>query len=148
MNAMTDIKPLDFKRHAQDLRDTWQARCLAEAKGKTAAVVLIVLCMSYSTAIKTLLRVVFNRRDIERPFFASGAEIQLSGKLVCDLVEKSGIVHPVVVYESTDLLNRDMRILADHLKLTDAERLELYAAVQRWVVADHRIDHMGKRVVN
>lgn len=148
MNAMTDIKPLNFHRHAQDLRETWQARCLAEAKGKPAAVVLIVLCMSYSTAIKTLLRVVFNRRDIERPFFASGAEIQLSGKLVCDLVEKSGITHPVVVYESTDELNRDMRDLADRLKLKDSERLEFTAAIQRWVVADHRVDHMGKRLVH
>lgn len=148
MNAMTEIKPLNFHRHAQDLRTTWQARCLAEAKDKTAAVVLIVLCMSYSTAIRTLLRVVFNQRDIQRPFFASGAEIQLSGKLVCDLVEKSGITHPVVVYDSTDDLNRDMRELAERLKLTDDERREFTAAIQRWVVADHRIDHMGKRIVN
>jgi hypothetical protein len=148
MNAMTEIKPLNFHRHAHDLRDTWQARCLAEAKGKTAAVVLIVLCMSYSTAIKTLLRVVFNQRDIQRPFFCSGAEIQLSGKLVCDLVERSGIKHPVVVYESTDELNRDMRDLAERLKLKDSERLEFTAAIQRWVVADHRVDHLGKRLVN
>lgn len=145
---MSDIIPLSLHRHAQDLRDTWQARVLAEAKGKQAAVVLIVLCMSYSAAIKTLLRVVFNIRDIQRPFFCSGADIQLSGKLVCDLTEKSGIVHPVVVYDSTDDLNRDMRELADHLKLKDSERLEFTAAVQRWVVADHRVDHMGKRVVN
>lgn len=148
MNGMTEIAPLSSHRHAQDLRDTWQARCLAEAKGKTAAVVLIVLCMSYSTAVKTLLRVVFNQRDIQRPFFASGAEIQLSGKLVCDIVEKSGITHPVVVYESTDELNRDMRDLADRLKLNDKDRLEFTAAIQRWVVADHRVDHLGKRIVN
>lgn len=148
MNAMTEIKPLNFHRHGQDLRETWQARCLAEAKGKTAAVVLIVLCMSYSTAIKTLLRVVFSIRDIQRPFFASGAEIQLSGKLVCDLVEKSGITHPVVVYESTDELNRDMRDLADRLKLSDNERREFTAAIQRWVIADHRFDHLGRKVVH
>lgn len=148
MNAMTEIKPLNFHRHAQDLRDTWQARCLAEAKGKQAAVVLIVLCMSYSAAIKTLLRVVFNIRDIQRPFFCAGAEIQLSGKLVCDITEKSGITHPVVVYENTDELNRDMRELADKLKLKDSERLEFTTAIQRWVVADHRVDHMGRRIVN
>lgn len=148
MSAMTDIKPLDLHRHAQDLRDTWQARCLAEAKGKTAAVVLIILCMSYTTAIKTLLRVVFDIRDIPRPFFASGAEVQLSGKLVCDIVERSGLTHPVVVYESLDDLNREMRDLAERLKLSDAERLEFTAAIKRWVVADHRVDHLGRRVVN
>ena len=143
-----NVVPLNTRRHSQDLRNTWQARCLAEAKGKTAAVVLIVLCMSYSTAIKTLLRVVFNMRDIERPFFCSGAEVHLSGKLVCDLTEKSGITHPVVVYDSTDDLNRDMRDLADRLKLTDPERLEFTAAIQRWVVADHRVDHLGRKMVN
>lgn len=146
MNAMTEIKPLSLHDHAQKLRDSWQAKCLAEATGKTQAVVLIVLCMSYSAAIKILLRVVFNQRDIQRPFFASGAEIQLSGKLVCDLVEKSGITHPVVVYESTDDLNRDMRDLADRLKLSDDERREFTAAIQRWVVADHRVNHLGKRL--
>lgn len=146
MNAMSDIKPLDFHRHAQDLRDTWQARCLAEAKGKTAAVVLIVLTMSYSTAIKTLLRVVFGRRDIDRPYLASGAEIHLSGKLVCDIVERSGITRPVVIYDSIGELNRDMRDLADRLKLKDSERLEFTAAIQRWVVADHRVDHLGRKL--
>lgn len=140
MNAMPS---LDHRRHAQDLRDTWQARVICESTGKTRAVVLIVLIMSYAKAFQTLLRVC-GYRDISRPFLSSGATIQLSGQLVCDVTEKSGLVAPAVVYESTDELNKDMRGLADRLKLSDKERVEFTAAIQKWVVADLRVDHMGR----
>lgn len=143
---MADVIPISIHDHAQKLRDTWQARVLAESDGKTRAVVLVVLFHAYTKIIKTLLRVVFpGFTDIQRPFFSSGATILLNGKLACDLIEKSGITHPVVVYESTDELNRDMRALADRLKLTDPERLEFTAAIQKWVVADQRVDHLGLR---
>lgn len=143
---MTDAPAISIHDHAQKLRDTWQARALAESDGKTRAVVLVVLFHAYTKVIKTLLRVVFpGFRDIHAPFFSSGATIALNGKLICDLVEKSGLVRPVVVYESTDDLNREMRDLADRLKLTDPERLEFTAAIQKWVVADARIDHLGRR---
>lgn len=140
MNAI--MPKLDAKRHAQDLRETWQARVIAESTGKTRAVVLIVLSMNYTHAMQTLLRVL-GFRDIARPFLSSGATIQLSGKLVCDVTEKSGLKAPSVVYESTEELNRDMRELADHLKMSDPERIEFTSAIQRWVVADLRVNHMG-----
>jgi hypothetical protein len=140
---MTALPHLDIKRHAQDLRETWQARAIAESTGKTRAVVLIVLTMSYSSAMKTLLRVL-GYRDISRPFLSSGATIQLGGKLTCDVTEKSGLVAPAVVYDSTDDLNRHMRALADKVHMTDSERVEFTAAIQRWVVADLRVNHMGQ----
>ncbi len=139
--------PLNLTRHAQDLRQTWQARSLAEAKGKQAAVVLIVLSLSYPGAIKTLLRVVFpGFKDIQKPFFTSGATIILNGKLICDMIDRSGLTRQVVVYESTDEMNRDMRGLADRLKLSDRDRLEFTAALQKWVVADLRVDHLGRKL--
>lgn len=145
MNA--NIVPLDIRRHAQDLRDTWQARAIAETTGRTRAVVLIVLTMSHSRAMTMLLRVL-GYRDITRPFLSSGATIQPSGKMVCDVTEKSGLVAPAVVYESTDAMNKEMRDLADRLKFTDRERLEFTAALQHWVVADLRVDHLGHQRAN
>ena len=142
---MSEIVPLDPKRHAQDLRETWQARCIAGSTGKTRAVILIVLTISYSRAIQTLLRVL-GYRDIQRPFLSSGATILLNGKLICDVTEKSGLTAPAVVYDSTDDMNRDMRNLADRLKLSDKERLEMTAAIQDWVVADQRADHLGRKL--
>jgi hypothetical protein len=146
MNATT---PINVHDHAQKLRDTWQSRALAETTGKTQAVVLVVLANAYSNAIMTLLRVTFpGFRDINRPFFSGSATIALSGKVVCEMTGKSGLKQTVVVYDSTDDMNRDMRGIADRLKFTDAERLEFTAAVQRWVVADRRIDHLGRRKLN
>lgn len=143
---MNALAPLSAHRHAQDLRRTWQARALAETTGKTRAVVLVVLAEAYSDAIMTLLRVVFpGFKDITRPFFSGGATIILNGKVVCDMTGKSGLKQPTVVYDSTDDMNRDMRGIADRLKFADAERLEFTAALQRWVVADLRVDHLGRR---
>lgn len=142
---MDNVIPISVHDHAQKLRDTWQARALAESSGKTRAVVLIVLFHAYTTVIKTLLRVVFNLRDINPPFFSSHATIALNGKVVADLTERSGLVHPVAVYDSTDALNKDMRDLADRLKFTDPERLAFTAAIQKWVAADLRVDHLGRR---
>jgi len=143
---MADVIPIGIHDHAQKLRETWQARVLAESDGKTRAVVLIVLFHAYTKVIRTLLRVVFPAmRDIPTPFLSSGATILLNGKVACDLTYAGGIRVPKVIYESTDDLNRDMRILADRLKLADAERIEFTAAIQKWVVADQRVDHLGLR---
>lgn len=144
---MTEAAPtISIHDHAQKLRDTWQARVLAESDGKTRAVVLIVLFHAYSKVIKTLLRVVFpGVRDINPPFISSGASIILNGKVVANVTFAGGIVMPKIIYESTDELNREMRDLADRLKLTDPERLEFTAAIQKWVVADKRVDHLGLR---
>jgi hypothetical protein len=145
---MTDnVIPIGIHDHAQKLRDTWQARVLAESDGLTRAVVLIVLFHAYTKVIKTLLRVVFpGMRDIPTPYFSSGATILLNGKVACDLSYGGGITVPKIIYESTDELNRAMRDLADRLKLTDPERLEFTAAIQKWVVADQRVDHLGRKL--
>ena len=45
-----------------------------------------------------------------------------------------------VLYRSEMSLRNDFRRLADQLKLCDEDRVELFAAVQRWVVADRRLD--------
>lgn len=138
--------PLNIHDHAQKLRDTWQARALAETNGMMRAVVLVILANAYSNVIMTMMRIVFpGFRDITRPFFSGSATIVLTGKIVCEMTGKSGLKQGVVVFDSTDDMNRKMRAIADRLKFTDAERLEFTSAIQRWIVADLRIDHLGRR---
>jgi hypothetical protein len=52
-------------------------------------------------------------------------------------------------------MQNDFRRLADRLKLSDADRIEMFKCVQRWVVADRRLDPSfdprdpdAKRLVN
>jgi hypothetical protein len=142
------------KSPAQTIAETWQARALRESSGKTAAVVMAVLFYSYSEAMEVLLRVIYpGFRELRFPFYTSGATVVKTGKVVCDLATARFGSHLVtarntLVYESEGELIKEFRDLADRLKFTDAERVQMTTAVQNWVVADLRIDHMGRNTVS
>lgn len=150
------MNPL-LRKHAKELRDTWQARALAESKGLTQKVVLAVLFHGYLEAMQVLLRVVFPHAEvarngwteISRPFFTGGAQILRSGKVACLMIGKvDDVPRAMVVYDSQDQLIREFRSLADRLKLSDMDRIEMMGAVAKWVVADRRIDHLGRKLAS
>lgn len=153
---MTEIIPLNAQRHAQDLRDTWQARALAETKGRLAATIFAILMHSYGPAMQILLRVVFPKgriapngwTEISRPFFYGAATIDPGGRVLCGAVDKSGRKIPrAIAFLNEDVLLKQMRDLADALKLNDQDRVQMTEAVKRWIVRDLRVDHMGHKVV-
>lgn len=133
---------LAFDKHASELRGTWQGRCLVTAKGKTAAVLLSVLAHNYDDAMLILLKAVFpGFKSITAPFFSTAGKVAKSGHIVADMVTKTGrIAKDFPIYRNEIELRDDFRRLADHLKLGDADRVEMFAAVKRWVVADRRLD--------
>lgn len=134
------------KRIAFDLRATWQARVLLAAQAKTGgvigAVTLSVLAHNYDDAMLTLLKVLFpGFESITPPFLCSAGKVDKSGAVVADLVERAGVITKNYrLYRDEISLRDDFRRLADELKLRDADRVELFAAVKRWVVADRRLD--------
>lgn len=136
--------------HAQKLRDTWQARALAETKGRLAAVVLGVLFHNFAEVMPILLRVVFpGFRDIKRPFLSGGATVLANGMVACGLVSSgSDAPRQMIIYEREACIVKDFRDLADRLKLNDADRVEMMGAIKKWVVADHCIDHLGRRLAS
>lgn len=127
---------------AFDLRASWQARVIAGTGGHEAAVVLSMLAHSYDDAMPTLLRLVFpGFTSIVAPFYCSAAKLDKAGRVVADVVTKTGqIVKDAKVFD-TEIQMRDVfRRLADRLKLNDQDRIELFKCAQRWVVADRRLD--------
>lgn len=153
---MSNLPDLDVKRHAQDLRNTWQARCLAETKGKEAAVVLAVLFHNYLPAMQILMRVVFPTAPIARngwveislPFYYGGAMIDKGGHIGCGMVTRDRRKIPNArIFDREAQLVSMFRKLADRLKLNDADRTEMTEAVKRWVVRDMRVNHEGERAV-
>lgn len=114
----------------------------AKTDGVIGAVALSVLAHNYDDALTTLLKVLFpGFESITPPFLCSAGKVDKSGAVVADLVEKYGsITKNYRLYRDEIALRDDFRRLADELKLPDADRIELFAAVQRWVVADRRID--------
>jgi hypothetical protein len=129
-------------RLAFDLMATWQARALVAARGKTAAVLLSVLAHNYDEQLLTLLKVAFpGFESISAPFLSSAGRVAKSGAIVADVVQRDGrIERQEVLYRNEIELRDDFRRLADALKLDDSDREQLFIAVKKWVVADHRLD--------
>lgn len=143
---------LDFWRHARELRDTWQGRLLARALSSDAGVIrprsllaaalLSVISHNYDDGIETLLRVVFkDYRGVGNPALTSAAKIDKSGRVCADGISRDGDKMTMVpLFADTRAMEGAFRRVADAAKLTDAERVEMFNAVRRWVVCDYRLD--------
>jgi len=127
---------------AFDLRASWQARALVEARGHTAMVLLSVISHSYHEALIVLLPIVFpGYIEPSLPCLASAGKVDKRGAIVADVIRKDHVVvKDAVIYASDVALQNDFRRLADRLDLGDADRTEMFKCVQRWVVADRRLD--------
>ena len=138
---------VEQSKEAKALRDMWQGRALAAATGTTAAVLLSVLAHNYDDAMPVMLRVVKPRtwdaenQTLRAPFLSSAGRIDKTGAIVADVVQANGkIQKQAVLYANEVAFRDDFRRLADRLKLRDDERIEMFKAAQRWVVADRRLD--------
>jgi hypothetical protein len=152
------VLAIDLKdRLTFDIADSWQARVLMGSAGKLNAVVLSVLAHNYDDALLPLLQVVFpGFTSITAPFYCSAAKVTKAGRIVANLVQRDGtIMKDAEVFMGEMVMQHEFRALADNLKLSDRDRVELFAAVQKWVVADRRLDPAmdpkdpdAKRLVN
>jgi len=127
-------------RLAIDLRDTWQGRCVSVARGRTAMVLMSVLCHSYEEAAVLLYQLIFGSDKVNAPYLESCGRIARNGTIVARVRGRNALIKEEVIYSSEIMLRDDFRRLADELKLNDADRVELFGAVKRWVVADRRLD--------
>lgn len=141
---------LAFRRHASELRETWQSRLLgwaidvhdgvAKPKDPLGMCVISVLAHNFDDAMPVLLAL-HGARGVDVPMLVSAAKIAKNGHVMADFVGRSGAKHRNQnLFNSTKRMEGTFRRLADSLKLTDVERREMFAAVQRWVVCDYRLD--------
>lgn len=127
---------------AFDLRGSWQVRAIGEAKGQTWMVLLSVLAHTYDHALLFMMPLVYPDFDgsIPAPHLTTAAKIDKTGAIVADVVNRYGVIKETMIYPTELHLRDDFRRLADRLKLGDSDRTELLKCVQRWVVADRRLD--------
>jgi hypothetical protein len=138
-------------KHAEEIRQMWQSRALAATKDKQARVLVGVLAKEYAGGLAILLRATADSTefvDIKRPFLSGYAAIAPSGRIICDMTDHAGDVRKVEVYRNTDEFLGDFRKLADELKLTDAERTDMFAVLRRWITADLRIGPDGQKLAS
>ena len=133
---------------------TWQARCLRASTGKFASVMLSIFFWVYDEEAQYLFWSVYGRnKDLRFPFFTGGATIVNSGQVVCDmnvgrLGDRLKVRRNVKVFDTEGELIREFRTLADKLKLDDDDRKAMTDTVRKWLIADHRINHMGQRAAS
>lgn len=152
MQAAADFVDLAFKRHADELRATWQARVLTprftvvagflRPRDLLGACLLSVLAHNYDDAMPVLLRVVFpGFESVGTPMLVSAAKVAKTGQVMADIVTKTGRRMPRQALFATErIMEKAFREIADDAKLTDAERIDLFDAIRRWVVCDYRLD--------
>ncbi len=128
-------------KEANEIRESWQAKLLSVARGRTAAAALVILAYSYYEAMDILCRVVWpGFIKLKPPLLSGPGKIVGTGQVVCDMVDAAGyITRNVAVYESEDELKSEFRRIADALALEDEQRTEMFDAIKRWVAADYRI---------
>jgi hypothetical protein len=138
------VQATDLQRKlAFDLRDSWQGRALAATDGAPRAVLMSVLAHTLDTAMPALCALCIPGFDgaLIPPFLTSAARIDKSGRVVADVCGRMGVINKDEVIFASELAMRDsFRRLADDLKLSDDDRIELFKYAQRWVVADRRLD--------
>ena len=135
-----------IRKHSQELRDTWQARLLAGAEGREAAVALCIIALEWAPALPTLMRTVFpNFTDIKRPFLTGYASTQIDGSLYCAMIDSDYSWTHVRLYDHEIEMVAAFRTIADKLKFNDADRTAMFDILRKWVTSDARVDEYGKR---
>lgn len=139
---MLALPDLLASKVAQDLLDTWQARVLRAAEGKLGAVVLSVLAHNYDEQMPVLLRVVYpGFTSIAAPFLYTAGRVAKTGQIVAGVITRDGGKIPNgLLFNSESAMEGAFRRLADKARLDDDERVQLFVALKKWVVADHRLD--------
>jgi hypothetical protein len=140
-----------IRRHAQELRETWQCRVLAAAaidgesvlpRDKLGMCIVSLLAHNFDQAMPVLLLATFPAyKGLGFPALTTAAKIAKTGHVMADLIDTHGRrFKNQALFQNTTHMERDFRLLADRLKLADGDREELFAALRRWVVCDYRLD--------
>lgn len=140
------------------VRESWKGRLLratfthtpiagrVKAREHMGAVALSVIGHTYESELVALMAFCFpGFYSIDAPFLCSAGKVWKTGHVVADVVVKNDEQPKkrVVIFKSLRDMETRWRRVADRLRLDDADRVELFDAVKRWVVADYRLDpHM------
>lgn len=139
----TALDDLKLARESADWRETWQVRVLIETqRSHIGTVMLSALAHTYDDAMFVMMRVAFpGFKSITPPFLCSAGKVDKNGAVVADVVQRAGTIKKDVCLYTSEIQMRDeLRRLADRMRLNDADRVEMFKVVQRWVVADRRLD--------
>ena len=122
----------------EELRASWQARVITGLPESYERKILeSVISRNWDDAFTALL--IACDTWVYLPHLVSSGRISRGGKVYAEWINERGSKY-IKCFGSLDWLTTAMRKVADVLKLTDAERVAMFAAIGRWLVADYRLD--------
>lgn len=149
-SAADPIIDLAFKRHADELRDSWQGRLLtrsimvwdgvARPRDVIGMCVISLLHHNFDEAMPVMLAL-HNARGWGAPYLVSAAKIAKNGAVMADFVNNRGFKFKnQSVFVDERAMEGAFRKIADELKFDDSDRIAMFDAVKRWIVCDYRLD--------
>lgn len=110
-----------------DRPDDWRVKAILATKGNQSRLgCILIAVLGKSHRIKNGSR------------FDTSASITSDGFVMCGFRQASGHYHPGAFVGSVRDLVDNFRGLADHLKLSDKDRIELFDKVKAWITVDYR----------
>lgn len=100
----------------------------------------VVACRGNQTLIGTILLTLIDRPAKNPPQVLTTATVDEHGLLWAGLRTRRG-QEGVALLGSVQDIRDEFRRLADYLKLDDAERIELFEELRKWVAVDLRANH-------
>ncbi len=132
------------RMHSEELRMSWQGRALAvtEIEAPRLCRILMSLCAdNYDETMPFLLHAVFGTTVVLSPMLCTSPKIDKAGRVIADVIHKGGRRQGgYVLFGSEDEMQACFRRLADKMRFSDAERIDLFIAIRHWVKADMRLD--------
>lgn len=117
---------------SEPARESWQAKVIEGTRAR-------------QSRLGTILIAVLGYNRVEKfPRFADRAVISSDSMVFCDFWTRDGTIHYGAFVGSVSDLVGNLRGLADHCKLSDTERVELFEAVRKWIATDYRARLVGK----
>jgi hypothetical protein len=107
-------------------RASWQYRAIAATRGN-------------QTRLGAVLLGVLGKSGDRYPAYGLNAEIDAHGVVWSAMHDRYGNPYRRVIVGDVEDLTNNFRGLADHLKLSDGERKEMFDALRKWISHDYRV---------
>jgi hypothetical protein len=148
-----EVSELGHQPVAQ-INERWEARAIrmatlfacgmnagAAPRDRTGMCVLSIIAHRLSIEDMNFLLRVCGFRGTALPMLTSAARIAKTGHIMANMVASNGVEYRnQALFRDTRQMESAMRRFADLLRLSDAERVDFFDSVKRWVVCDYRID--------
>lgn len=108
-------------------RATWQYRAVEATTGNRTKLGAIVIA-------------ILGKAPSNPPAFNNVARITANGLILCDYWERDGSVYRGALVGTVQEVVGNFNGLADHLKLSDGQRVEMFGRLRAWITEDERAE--------